>query len=72
MEFLLSLVPIIAGVGIIGMYIGKIRSLLKEIAEVLVSVDEMMADNQVTKEELAKVKKEAIDVWTAVKAFAKK
>ena len=67
----LQALPYILGIGIVAAVIDNTRKLLREIADVLVVVDEALADKNITKEEIIMIKKESIDVWEAVKAFGK-
>ena len=69
---LLSAAGFILGISVVANYAIKLRSLLREGAEVLIAVDDLLMDGKVTPEEVTRLKKEALDVWVAVKAFAKK
>lgn len=62
----------ILGIGFIGIFATKFRNLLRQAAEVFLAIDDALADNKVSKEEIAKIKKEALDVWEAVKQFKSK
>ena len=72
MDLVFSLIPMVLVIPVVLVYFNKSRDLVKQIAEVLVAVDEMLDDNKVTKEEIIKIKNESVDVWNAIKAFGKK
>lgn len=62
----------VLGIGLVSIYVGKLRNLLRQIAELFIVLDNAFADSKVSKEEVDAVKKEASEVWDAVKAFAAK
>lgn len=72
MELIYSGIGVVLGIGVVSIYVTKLLTLLKEVAEVLTSVQSMLEDGQVTKEEVAKVVEESKDVVEAVKSFGKK
>lgn len=72
MDLVFQLIPIVASISVVAVYIKKIRTLIVEVSDVLHAVDSMMDDNRITKEEITKIKNESIDVWNAIKAFKKK
>lgn len=57
--------------GAVAFYIGALRNLLKQVAELINEVVEALDDNQITKEEVAQITKEFNDVIAAIKAFKK-
>lgn len=62
----------ILGIGFIGVFAAKFRNLLRQAAEVFIAIDDALADSKISKEEIEKIKKEALDVWDAVKQFKSK
>ena len=72
MSYILSAIPIVLGIGVVAKYVGKLKTLLSEVAGLLTKVNEVLADNAVSNDEIAEVIKEAKDIVTAVLAFGKK
>ena len=72
MEFLYSGIGIVLGVGVVSIYVKKVLKVLEEIVDTLSAVQSMLADGQVTKDEIANVVKEAKEVVGAIKDFGKK
>ena len=62
----------VLSLGVIALYLGKLRKLLREIAELLIDFDKAFEDGKVSKEELEIIKKDGLEVWDAVKQFAVK
>ena len=62
----------VLSIGLITLYLNKLRVLLRQVAELLIAFDNAFADSKLSREELEGIKKEALEVWDAVKAFAKK
>lgn len=62
----------IIGIGVVSFFLLKARGLLRELAEALIAIDEALKDNKITKEEIADIKKEFLDIWESVKKFRKK
>jgi len=62
----------ILSVGLVALYAAKLRKLLKEAAELFLTFDKAMVDGKLDKQEIIKIKSEALDVWNAIKNFAKK
>ncbi len=67
-----TILGFVLGIGLVSIYLGKIRILLRQIAELLIILDNAFADSKVSKEEVVEIKKEFADVWNAVKSFAAK
>ena len=76
LEFLAQNWEVIAGfvlsIGLIALYLNKLRTLLREAAELFIEIDNSLADGKLSKDEVVRIKKESLEVWTAIKAFAKK
>lgn len=68
---ILSGVGIALGVSAVSVIVTNLRKLLREVAEVLIAIDDMLEDGNISKEEIKSIKKEAMDVWLAVKDFKK-
>jgi len=66
-----EIVAFILGIGVVALYAEKFRALLREMAEVLIALDDILIDGKVTEDEVLRIKKEAIDVWEAIKKFKK-
>jgi len=69
-QIIYSTVSFLIGLSIVMPYIAKLQALLKECAELLI-VLEKAPEGGISKEDIASIKKEAIDVWLAIKAFKK-
>lgn len=67
-----TILGFVLGIGLVSIYLAKIRILLRQVAELLIAFDNAFADSKLSKEEMEGIKKEAIDVWNAVKSFAVK
>ena len=52
MSFILSLIPIVLGVGIVAKYVGKLKTLLTEVAELLQKITTVLDDNTVSNDEI--------------------
>lgn len=66
------IVGLILSISLVVFYIQKLRTLLREIAELFIDIDKALEDKKIEKEEIAKIKQDAIEVWNAVLAFVKK
>lgn len=66
------LIGLVLAIGVVSMYLVKLRGLLREVAELFIDFDKAFEDNKISKAELLKLKQDAIEVWNAVKAFVKK
>jgi len=62
----------VLGVGIISVYLQKLRLLLREAAQLFLDFDKAFEDGKVSKEEMELIKKSASELWIAIKAFGKK
>jgi hypothetical protein len=67
-----TIAAFVLGIGLVSIYLIKIRTLLRQAAELFIALDNAFADSKVSKEEVESIKKEVADVWDAIKAFAKK
>ena len=59
------------GVTMVWNKVDKVLNALRELAEVLTAITAALADKEVTKEELANIKKEALEALAAFKAIIK-
>ena len=71
LSLVLGIVPLIAGIAVVGKIIGNLRALLREAADVLDCIDAALEDKNITKEEIGLIKKESLEVWAAIKDFGK-
>ncbi len=62
----------VLGIGIVSLYVNKLRTLLRQVAELFIAFDNALSDSSISKEEVVLLKKEFQDVWDAVKAFISK
>ena len=71
MEIVYTGISFLVGIGVVIPYVVKLQNLLKEVAELIVKVKDA-PDDGINAADIAEIKKEAIDVWVAIKAFGKK
>ncbi len=64
-------ITFLLGLGAAIPYISKVTKLLKEVAEVLLAIEEAVSDKAISKAEIKKIVQEAQDVLAALKAFKK-
>jgi hypothetical protein len=62
----------ILSIGVVGLWAGKLRNLLRQVAELFIAFDEGLADGKLDKNEILKLRNEFSDVWNAIKGFGKK
>jgi hypothetical protein len=72
MSLALQVVPFVLGIGVVGFYVSRVMSLLKEVAELVSDITEAFEDKQVTKEEIERIFNSYKAVVDAVKAFKDK
>lgn len=70
-QLLLTALPILLGVGLVWTRIEKILKALVELSEVLVAITTGLEDKNLTKEEVAVIKKEIKEAIQAFKAIVK-
>ena len=71
-KYLGEITAFIFGLGIVAGYYRKFKKLIREVAELFNAIDEANADGRLDAAEVVRIKNESIDVWNAVKSFAKK
>lgn len=69
LEQIYAYLPLIltAALGVFALKTQRAISVLKEMGELLVKVAQAVGDSKITEEEIAEIKKEAMDVYAAVK-----
>lgn len=65
-EMIIGLVAT-AALGFIALKLPKVIEVVQEIAQAVSALAEAVADNQITQDEVTKLKKEFGDVWNAIK-----
>ena len=71
MDIVYSVLSFIVGVGVVAPYIVKLRNLLSEVVDLIETVKDA-PEGGISAEDTAAIKKEAAEVWVAIKAFGKK
>lgn len=59
-------------IGVVALWAGKLRNLLRQVAELFIAFDDGLADGKLDKNEILKLRNEFSDVWNAIKGFGKK
>lgn len=70
MSLVLSFVPYVLGIGVVGSAVVVFINFLKEVSDVLISVVNALEDSSISKEEVANIVKEAKEVVEAAKKFS--
>jgi len=71
MDMVYSIITFALGIGVVIPYVVKLQNLLKEVAELIVKVKDAPNDG-IAASDIVEIKKEAVDVWEAIKDFGKK
>ena len=64
-------IPVLAGVAFMWKRTGKVLAAMKELSDVLTIIPEALADQKLSPEELAEIKKEIAEALAAFKAIIK-
>ena len=68
---LLGAIPIVLGISVVWLRLEKVINALKETSDLLTSIVTAFGDKELTKEEIASIKKEGIEAVAALKAIFK-
>ena len=71
MDYVYTAISFVLGIGVVIPYVVKLQNLLKEVSELVTKVKDA-PDDGISAADITDIKKEAIDVWVAIKAFGKK
>ena len=71
MDYVYTAISFVLGIGVVIPYVVKLQNLLKEVVELIAKVKDA-PDDGISAADITEIKKEAIDVWVAIKAFGKK
>ena len=70
MDMIYTGLSFVLGIGVVMPYLLKLQKLLSEVAELIVTVKDA-PDDGINADDIKAIKKEAGDVWDAIKAFKK-
>lgn len=69
LQLILTVLPILLGIGFIGIRLEKILKAFVELSQVLTVINESLQDKKLTPEEIATIKKEVAEAIAAFKAI---
>lgn len=67
-----DIISFVIGIGVVVPFLVKAKVLIQKCAKLISDIDTILEDDKISNDEIAKIKADAIDVWTEIKSLVVK